>query len=390
MKANEIIILSYINKFHSIDLYEIQKTVNEPLIQLVNTVEDLFQREYIQNNGEGFWEVTGRVDSREVSMWDVWTWEYKEKKQKEFDWKEYRGEVSEAGFPVFDKVSGLNEALQLSKIDADAYHCFALYSGEKIRMITAPGLPLKERQRWILKHILENVSVGSCVHGFVKGRSIKTNAECHVGKKEILCLDMKDFFPSIHIEQVKEVFTKIGYSDEITQKLAELCTCMGVLPQGAPTSPYIANVVFGKIDDSLMRFADKYGLVYTRYADDLTFSSDGEIEQYLEPIIDIVQKGGFKIQQDKTHVMKDKYRKMVTGLLVNQKVRVPAAYKKKLRQEIYYCSKYGISQHLEAVGRKNAVNFREYLYGKAYYIKMIEEDVGEKFLEELDALFSLQ
>lgn len=390
MKANEIIILSYINKFHSIDLYEIQKTVNEPLIQLVNTVEDLFRRAYIQNNGEGFWEVTGKVDGREVSAWDVWTWEYKEKKQKEFAWKDYRGEVSKAGFPVFDKVSRLNEALQLSEIDADAYHCFALYSGEKIRMITAPSLPLKERQRWILKHILEKVSVGSCVHGFVKGRSIKTNAECHVGKKEILCLDIKDFFPSIHIEQVKEVFTNIGYSDEITQKLAELCTHMGVLPQGAPTSPYIANVVFGKIDDSLMRFADQYGLVYTRYADDLTFSGDGEIEQYLEPIADMVQKGGFRIQQDKTHVMKDKYRKMVTGLLVNQKVRVPAAYKKKLRQEIYYCSKYGISQHLEAVGRKNAVNFREYLYGKAYYIKMIEEDAGEKFLEELDALFRLQ
>ena len=87
--------------------------------------------------------------------------------------------------------------------------------------------------------------------------------------------------------------------------------------------------------------------------------------------------------------MKDNYRKMITGLVVKHDVRIPAAFKKKLRQEIYYCNKYGVSQHLHAIGRDSAVNFREYLYGKAYYVKMVEKECGEKFLQQLDEIFSV-
>lgn len=103
----------------------------------------------------------------------------------------------------------------------------------------------------------------------------------------------------------------------------------------------------------------------------------------------IIQKYGFEINEQKTHIMKDNYRKMVTGLVVTDTVKVPQKFKRKFRQEIYYCEKFGVEQHLKNIGRKSAVNFKEYMYGKAYFIKMVEEDVGNKFLKELDQIFSL-
>lgn len=390
LKANEILILSYIKKYNRIDLYDIQKTINQPLVQLVNSISKLFEKEYIFiNEGDCFYINEDKNDENIVS-WDEWVLKFKKNNSDSIIGNNiYDGILNENGFPEFVDTTQLNKILKLKGIDIKAYHEFYIYSQNKVRTITAPSIYLKDRQRWILRNILEKIEIEHCVHGFVKGKSIKTNAECHLNKKEILCIDIENFFPSIRNNKIIDVFLKLAYSPAVAQRLTEICTYKEVLPQGAPTSPYLANIVFRQIDQKLIKLASENNLIYTRYADDLTFSSDLEIEPFLKTIETIIYDNGFSINPDKTHIMKDNYREMITGLVVKHDVRVPASFKKKLRQEIYYCNKFGISQHLQAIGRNTSVNFREYLYGKAYYIKMIEKENGEMFLKQLDRIFSI-
>lgn len=386
LRANELIILSYINKFKRIDYIEIQKEINEPILQLSNAIYDLYNRKYfvLTGNGDGA-EVTERAKAEPIYTWNSW----RNDGDLEFDGNIlYKGDKNQFCVPKIATEKDLEAVLQLGNMKEDSYCEFQLCSGKKIRKILSPSIKLKERQRWILRNILSIVKNRECVHGFVKGKSILTNAQCHVAKKEILCMDISDFFPTIKNEHVIRVFSNLGYVDSVARRLAALCTYEGFLPQGAPTSPALANIVFDTVDEKLIKYAECNGLVYTRYADDLTFSTnDNSIEKHILKIKEIVEESEYQINESKTHVMKDNYRKIVTGLIVNEKVKVPKSFKNKLRQEIFYCKKYGISQHLNAVGRNSAVNFKEYMYGKAYFIKMVEKELGDYYLNELDELF---
>jgi hypothetical protein len=279
--------------------------------------------------------------------------------------------------------------LKLEHIDIKAYHVFNISKGLKNRLITAPSKNLKLRQRWILKYILNKIALPECVHGFVEHKSIVTNANCHVNKKEIGCLDIKDFFPSISIEQIFEVFKEMGYRDEVANELCMLCTFEKILPQGAPTSPMLANIVFRPVDLEILKYAEENELTYSRYADDITISGNVEIYAHLCEIKRKIEKYDFEINENKTHIMKDNYRKIVTGLVVSDNVKVPQKYKRKFRQEIYYCQRFGVEQHLKNIGKTSAVNFKEYMYGKAYFIRMVEKEVGENFMKQLDEVFSI-
>ena len=139
----------------------------------------------------------------------------------------------------------------------------------------------------------------------------------------------------------------------------------------------------------MQKYAEYNNLNYSRYADDLTLSGNCDITQHLNRMIQEVEKCGYRVNNNKTHIMKDNYRKIVTGLVVNETVKVPKNYKRLFRQEIYYCKKLGIEQHLKNTGRESAVNFREYMYGKAYFIKMVEPENGTRLLKELDDIFDL-
>lgn len=386
LKANELIILSYINKFKKVDYVEIQKAINEPLLQLSNVVYDLYNRKYFYLTEDGIGaDVTDLAKGEPIYVWNDWL----KDEQLEYDGnRRYEGIVNQFGVPKIETVDELYEVLSLKGVQRDAYRVFNIYNEEKIRRILAPSKKLKERQKWILRNILSKIELNDCVHGFVKGRSIVTNAKCHVRKKEILCLDISDFFPSIKLKEVVRVFKQLGYIEEVAEELGNLCTFEGVLPQGAPTSPTLSNAIFTIVDEKLIGYSKKNNLVYTRYADDITFSTNmSKIERHTEPIINIINEYGYSINVDKTHIMKDNYRKMVTGLVVNESVKIPKKFKKYFKQEIYYCKKYGVSQHLHAIGRDSAVNFKEYMYGKAYFIKMVERDLGEYYLKQLDELF---
>ena len=130
---------------------------------------------------------------------------------------------------IFDK-KHLNQILMLDTLKLDCYHEFEIYTKGKSRMILAPSKPLKLRQRWILDEILNKLPTNQCCHGFVQQRSIKTNAEMHVNKTQVLCMDIHNFFPSININQVFEVFHCVGYTSDVAQALAQLCTHNAILP----------------------------------------------------------------------------------------------------------------------------------------------------------------
>jgi len=255
-----------------------------------------------------------------------------------------------------------------------------------LRFILAPSRPLKARQRWILKNILHNRQISSYAHGFCPGRSIVTNATLHIKYKYTICADIKDFFPTIKVEQVETVFQDLGYSSSASKKLASLCCHNGILPQGAPTSPCLSNIIFKKLDARIAEWADLCHATYTRYADDITISANEDISHLISILHQELLSDGYSLNISKIRYFDPNQPKRITGLIVQDAVHVPKHFKRKLRQEIYYCKRFGVSTHLNNIRAEKRVHFKEHMYGRAYYIKMVEPVAGTRFLKELSEI----
>lgn len=253
------------------------------------------------------------------------------------------------------------------------------------RIISIPTRNLKYIQKWVLDNVLENMKVSEHTKGFVKKRSIVDNASQHVNNECVITLDIKDFFPSITYNRVFKIFKYYGYTNELAYTFAKICTYKGTLPQGAPSSPYLSNIICLKLDKRLSRLSEKINVNYTRYADDITISGSSEIKNCLPLIIEIIKDEGFKINENKLRIQNSTERQIVTGLIVNDKLSVPQKKKRYLRQQIHYCKCFGVANHLEHI-QVNKSNFKEHLYGLAYFIKMVECEKGKKFLHELDSI----
>ena len=185
-----------------------------------------------------------------------------------------------------------------------------------VRVIKVPYPSLLCVQRWILKEILQREELPESVHGFRAGRSIVTNARPHLGKRCVLKLDIRDFFPTIKLARVLAVFSNLGYGRRLSWAMARLCTLEGSLPQGAATSPMLANIVARNLDHRIEGLSKTFGLQYTRYADDLTFSGTEMSLQLPAIIAGIVQSEGFEVNEEKTRLMRGSSRKIVTGVSV--------------------------------------------------------------------------
>ncbi len=233
------------------------------------------------------------------------------------------------------------------------------------RFISAPMPRLKRSQYWLLDNILAKIPLHEAAHGFVAGRSIITNAQPHVGKGVVINFDLKDFFPTITYKRVKGLFHKAGYSEALSTVLALLCCEPDVvpvemdgeqyfvqqgerhLPQGAPTSPTISNLLCRGIDRRLSGLAKKYGFTYSRYADDLTFSGNKEALSHIGKILfaveNIVKEEGFVLHPDKTRVMKKGRQQEVTGLVVNDRLSVDRKTLKRFRALLHQAGKAGLT-----------------------------------------------
>ena len=224
------------------------------------------------------------------------------------------------------------------------------------------------------------------VTGFEKKMSIMENAKRHLNKECIINIDLKDFFPSITNKMVYSIFCYLGYSREMCNIFTTICTYKKVIPQGAPTSPKLANLCCKQLDKRIGALCKKYGATYSRYADDITISGNKYIKNMLKTVQLIVEDEKFQLNHDKTRILYKGQCQEVTGLNLNSgKVTIPKSYKKELQKEIYYCKKYGVSNHLAHI-KCNKAFYKEHLYGKAYFINMIEPTKAESFLKQLDEI----
>ncbi len=264
------------------------------------------------------------------------------------------------------------------------------------RKIAAPRTPLRKVQRKILDEILAKIPLHDACHGFVPHRSTVTNATPHARAAIVLKMDLKDFFPTVHYRRVKGLFQYLGYNEEVASTLAGLTTYRpkldnghvvwpGVLPQGAPTSPALANLVSRRLDARLGKLAEKYGATYTRYADDLTFSfrehPEIKLGRFLWWVDGICQQEGFTERADKRRVLRSKHQQRVTGLVVNQKVNIPRDDRRKFRAILHNCAKHGLASQAG-----DHADFPAYLAGYAAYVHMVDPVLGKKYLDEVARL----
>ncbi len=232
------------------------------------------------------------------------------------------------------------------------------------RVISAPMPRLKRAQYWVLDNILARVALHPAAHGFVPGRSILTTALPHVARPVVVNLDLKDFFPSIALPRVHGVFAQLGYGDNVARILALLCTELParqvqldgqtlfvadgqrVLPQGAPTSPALTNVLCRRMDARLHGSAQKLGFDYTRYADDLTFSAKDaaaakSVGKLLWRVKQIIASEGFTVHPDKQEVMRPHQQQRVTGIVVNQRPSLDGKTLHRFRAVVQQVERHG-------------------------------------------------
>ena len=270
-----------------------------------------------------------------------------------------------------------------------------------VRRLSAPHRDLSATQRKIFQEILVRLPLHGDAHGFVIGRSILTNARPHVGAEFVVNLDLKDFFPSISFPRIRGILTAAGFSPCAASILALLCTesprqVLGLdgqklyvatgpraLPQGACTSPALANLAARVLDARLAGLAKAWGWTYTRYADDLTFSTHAataDIGRMLTAVRNVVDDEGFTVNEEKTKVQRRSQAQEVTGLVVNQRPKAPRQLIRRIRSILHHAQKEGLA----AQNREGHKRFTEWLRGMIAYIAMTDKTTAARFTAQLE------
>ena len=257
------------------------------------------------------------------------------------------------------------------------------------RQIRAPYPSLLYMQNWIYREILLKCKVNGTAHGFVRKRSILTNATVHKDQAYLLKMDLKDFFPSIHTNWVIQVFKDIGYTNDVAFCLASICCLEDALPQGAPTSPTLSNIVASFMDKRLYKLCQEYGYKYTRYADDIAISGHFISPTFIETVNGVIEDCHFVVNKKKTRLYGEKGNKIITGIsLANNEVRVPRGYRRELEQNIYYILKYGYDAHVKR-NKIRKSNYLQSIIGKLNFWLMVEpqNEMAKKGYEYLYPIY---
>ena len=283
----------------------------------------------------------------------------------------------------------------------------------RIRLIEAPKNRLKSVQRKILADILDQIPVHAAAHGFRRGHSVKSFAAPHVGKRVVLRIDLQDFFPTISVAQIEAIFRTVGYLDSVANLLAGICcntTPSDVwdemevpnfrrhnrnyrflyarphLPQGAPTSPALANLCAYRLDCRLSGLAATASAAYTRYADDLAFSGDHDFQRgvhrfHIHACATIAEEG-FHVFHHKTRTMRRGSRQRLAGVVVNDRLNIARADFDRLKAILANCIRNGpVSQN-----RASHPDFRGHLLGQISYVGMLNPQRGQKLRHLLEQI----
>lgn len=283
--------------------------------------------------------------------------------------------------------------------------------GKRVLMIPLPEL--KAVQRTLLNRLLNKLPVSPAAHGFCKGRDVLTGAAYHIGRPVVICMDIEEFFPSFTFRRVSGYFRSLGYGRGIAGALGNLMTermmsanvrnsrgkwqyARGLsdvpghihpeLPQGAPTSPTIANAICWRMDKRLTALARSFGGYYTRYADDLTFSGFEKLGRHANFFIKLVAKiidtEGLKVNAKKTRIMRKGRQQRVTGVVVNKQTNLSRRDFDLLKAILHNCIKKGPSTQ----NRSNHPNFKEHLRGRVAHALHIGPERGAKLKKLFDAI----
>ncbi len=240
------------------------------------------------------------------------------------------------------------------------------------RLISVPRSDLKSIQKSILKDILyKKISPNPYVHGGVIGRSIVTNAKNHVGKKCVVCLDIKNFFPSTHMSKLEKSLLNYFSANE-AKILIRLTTKNYSLPQGAPTSPFLSNLALSSCDEDIKNFCLKSNLDYSRYFDDITISGNGACK-FLSKITKIINQSGFSTNL-KTKIQHEGKEQIVTGIVVNKKMTLRSSDIKLLKTVI---ESFKVNGFL-AFETDNFVKELEIINGKIAFLNQVNFTLGGK------------
>ncbi|WP_394181042.1 reverse transcriptase domain-containing protein [Marinomonas posidonica] len=286
-----------------------------------------------------------------------------------------------------------------------AYHLDEIYKYSEFeipkksggfRKISAPHIPIKILQKKLSDFFqccfeeilyLNNVN-NKIIHGFIKEKSISTNASLHLNKRYLLNIDIEDFFSSIHFGRVFGYLTKnrnFQFKSDVAKIISALSCYKGVLPQGSPLSPVLSNLIFQPCDIALLNYAKKNSITYTRYADDLTFSSDRPFDKdkLLQDIEECIARYDFKINSKKTRFQSFHERQSVTGITTNKKLNVSKEYYKKVRSLVFCLIK---DDDFKLEGKKNEYNIQSklnVLQGRLSHIDWIDSQEKQKKIKSI-------
>lgn len=280
-----------------------------------------------------------------------------------------------------------------------------------IRTISAPATALKIIQRKLNLVLLVVYQPKPCVHSFVSNRSIVSNASLHVGRRNILNVDLKDFFPSINFGRVRGLFMGKPYklNSSVSTVLAQICCFNNELPQGAPTSPIVSNMICAQMDSWLMSLAKENRCDYTRYADDITFSSNMRefpstmvsVNEFGQPEIGtelsrIINENGFQINPDKIRLRHRSRHQEVTGLTTNRFPNVRRRFVRQIRAMLHAWEKFGLENAEREFSNihdkkhrnptKPTVSFKRVVKGKIDFLRMVRGELDPIYLQLLNRL----
>lgn len=282
----------------------------------------------------------------------------------------------------------------------------------RVRVIESPKPCLKSIQRQLLSELVNRIPTHDAAHGFRAGRSILSFAKPHLGRHTVLKMDLQDFFPSITMARVRDVFRVAGYPEEVANLLAGLCTnrtpadiwsdstcsvnrneraaqfryAVPHLPQGAPTSPALANLVAFRLDSRLHRLSKVIGADFTRYADDLVFSGDEAFQRNAKRVSSLIAKiareEGFDMNHHKTRIMNRSGQQRIAGLVVNERPNLSRREFDRLKAILTNCRRFGPSTQ----NRAGVTDFRRHLEGRVAFAESINPEKGQKLRRLFDAI----
>ena len=292
----------------------------------------------------------------------------------------------------------LNELKKIWWYRHKMYHDFNIAKGSgKIRIISAPDERLKYLQRKIAELLSPMYRVRNPVHGFVIGKSVLTNATSHLGGRFLLNLDLKDFFPTITENRVEGIFRSLGISRRVSEILARICCNNSRLPQGAPSSPLISNMICFRMDKELLAVAKAARCIYTRYADDMSFSSYRPLSTLFEVALppsgnfspellsadlkSAIEGNGFLINPEKAHYADRHSRRTVTGVRINEGLNVDRQFVRNLRAAIYSVEKLGPSEAQAKYKEKygGTASVASHLRGKLVWLRGVKGQADPVF-----------